>query len=314
MTRLLAATLLALAVIAAPADPAREKRIRLISVGGDEHRIYALDASGRLIAHGDGRGTTSAVSACPGGDVIAEQVYLRGTTEGVSVRTLEDMRASPVVRVPDSLAIYRMKCLARDGSRVAVILGDGTPDPAKPVAPVVMLIEKGRRKTLARLNEKDPPNGAIRGGRLYIGSDIVDLDTGRVTEFKRLPDGALPYAFSPDGSLLLGSRDDELIVLDARTGKEKASTAQRFDSAMWLGNDRVVLAYERRGFGTRVKFLTAGLEFVRSVAGTDRPAFADGRRLVTTDDFGKLVRYDRNGKVASRSGRITGFYLVAVVP
>jgi hypothetical protein len=95
------------------------------SFGGS--RLVALDASGRVVAWGEGGGVTYSLSACPGGLVALEQVTiapapgLKGR-KFLFLRDLDDLEAHRLrfFSERDMRYGYRIVCGSEDGSSVVV--------------------------------------------------------------------------------------------------------------------------------------------------------------------------------------------------
>ena len=62
-------------------------------------RVMALDARGRVIGYGDGRGEARRLSVCPGSRLAAE-LFADGRTVGVAVRDLKTLRVVRSARLP----------------------------------------------------------------------------------------------------------------------------------------------------------------------------------------------------------------------
>lgn len=167
-------------------------------VGGrfGQARILALDAEGRIVASGDGKGGPYLLIApCPGGDRVAEVVHLRSdkrmrATYEVAIRETASLRV--VRRLSLKLPGWRfavgLQCENAMGSSV-VIFANWAGDSGLQAA---IYRITGRRLTTvwkgtAFLSSLRPGIAYLRAGRTASRLVTVDLRTGSVRRIAWLP-------------------------------------------------------------------------------------------------------------------------------
>jgi hypothetical protein len=171
-------------------------------VGGSfgETRLLALDALGRTLAYGAGRGDTLALGVCPGSRYAVEAVH----DEGEGFLAVRDLHTFEVVR---ELTVARgtspsasaVACLDEGGDRALAIDGWG---------------EGRSRIWLADGDQAELTfEGDVREARLHGDLAVVALPGGeliavhadaRRVQLGHLPNGLSNIALSPDRSMVAG--------------------------------------------------------------------------------------------------------------
>ena len=188
-----------------------------------EAQVAALDAQGNVAAWGWGRGVTSSLSVCPGGEVALEHVTqapaagLKGETF-LSVRNVGDLQARRLAAFPEDEVrnVYRVICVAPDASVALVASPRG-----------LFLYRDGAVQQLADGLVYDAiltePGVAYAIGKRAIVR--VDLEAGDVRRAGAVDDRRLSLELSQDGTSLLVARtwvaaEGPSYVLIARLGEE----------------------------------------------------------------------------------------------
>ncbi len=249
-------------------------------------RVAALDADGRLLAYGAGRGEAFAVTPCPGNDRVVELAG-DGRRSVIAVRRLRDLR---VLRErPAPAGGVTLSCRDRAARRIVVGVQRGRRGS-------VLALEDGRRRTLRpeRLIRDIDLAGDFafidvgRGG----GVRALDLDSGAERRLPGLTAYTEDWAVSPDGTraaaITEGSnrevnRRSGLAVVRLRGGRLRTVTRALPDlpwldaSVVWRGDDRLLLG----GDSNRLRLYDARLRHLFTYASRPEPVklFPAGDRL-----------------------------------
>jgi hypothetical protein len=113
-----------LAAAALPAPNGRGPVALLVGGRFGHARTLALDAKGRTLAYGEGRGTTTLLSPCPGGNRFAEVAYVFGQGQ-VGELAIRDMRTLRIIRrqqlrLPGRRRAHELECEDPAGSSVVI--------------------------------------------------------------------------------------------------------------------------------------------------------------------------------------------------
>ena len=220
-------------------------------------RALALDARGRTLAYGIGRGTTSLLSACPGRERVAEIARANtGSESDIAFElTIRDARSlyalrTRTINLPGMRFPTGLLCEDAAGSRVVIFAG-WAGDSAHRAA--LYRVADGPQKAIwhgtAFLASFDRGAAYLRAG---FGADRfvkVDLKSGGVTQLARLPSGP---SLVPDasGTLFAGvayrlDRSSRLFVVDLR-GRTPAirsvplAAADVAGDVRWMSNHRLL--------------------------------------------------------------------------
>lgn len=220
-------------------------------------RTLTLDARGRTLAYGLGRGPTSLLSPCPGGARIAE---LARSDAGVG----PNGRIELAVRETTSLLVVRRQALDLPGWRFAdalsceddagssiVVFASWAGDAAQRAA--LYRVRGGRLTTIWRgtafLSHLDARVAYLRAGFTAAEVVRVDLRSGRATRLVRIP---LSPALTPssNGRLLAGvayrlDQASRIILVDLRTRPPTVRSAplaapELLGDVRWISGRRFV--------------------------------------------------------------------------
>jgi hypothetical protein len=282
--------------------PDGEGPIRFLVGGGfGVVRILALDARGRTLAYGAGKGNTYALDVCPGGDRFVEAAAIDDRTNVLAVRataTLKIVREIPISLERQS-SIFEVDCLAAGGNHVLAVAGTGELFRAVEVVGsdvTVLLEERGAE-------------GWVQDGRVYVANDGIvrclpssgpACDTDEVA----VPAKTSSFRWSPDRTYLAGLRygggsvpeaPTEVILIDAATGGVGAFALggwNDFGDVSWL--DEHTIAYLPGGADDDIGYLIEVPDMVGAevVDGwfTAESLVADGRAVGV--GWGKLMWMD----------------------
>jgi hypothetical protein len=152
-------------------------------------RTLALDAKGRTLAYGTGRGYTEPLAPCPDGERLAEIARVRTGSELAirETRTLRVIRRQ-ALKLPGRRYPVEMVCEGGAGSSV-VIFGIGAGD--SPVGAGLYRLAGDRLSIIwegtAYLSSLNPRVAYLNAGKHAARLVKVDLRTGRVTRIAWLP-------------------------------------------------------------------------------------------------------------------------------
>lgn len=252
--------------------PARSGAAALV-LGGTfgRARTLAVDAKGRVLAYGYGRGATTDIAVCPGGRRLAELMSLE---PGVAV-AVRDARSLELIRqrrirlpgdrfvsrfvpygvVPGFPGRYGLACEDPAASRLLVFATDqGAPPRAR-------LIRLAGRTTetlwrgIARFASFALPTVYLNTGAAAPRLVAFHVRTRRATFVSRLPRDTFPLVPSPDGRQLAGivfnapergsSPRSRLVVVDLRGADPELRTAPLgatfvAGEAHWLPDGRLI--------------------------------------------------------------------------
>jgi hypothetical protein len=183
-------------------EPLGRGTVALVAaIGLDGHRLAALDARGRLLAYGRGRGRTFGIDVCPGARRLVELVAAERRNT-IVVRRLPDLGVVRTFRVPTAEGVTA-ECMGGAGRDVLVLVTDYE----EPVAHGRVLRYRGERRSL--VHRGTVAEMAVSGRTAYVGTgrwgrEIVSVDLGtrarrHVATVPRIP-GEL--VVSPDGRAL----------------------------------------------------------------------------------------------------------------
>jgi hypothetical protein len=167
-------------------------------------RTLALDARGRTLAYGRGRGEGTIASVCPGSQRLAEVALADGEVL-VAVRRVRTFRITREVRLPLGGALGPEGLICRDRTARDVVLflrrSDGFAAGARLVS-----IQRNGVKTLWRGRAL---YAGLTGDHAYVSSGTagerllrVDLTTGRSVVLGAVPAYSGPFVSAPDGRRL----------------------------------------------------------------------------------------------------------------
>jgi hypothetical protein len=169
-------------------------------------RLLALDASGRTLRYGRGRGSTEFVSVCPGGGRSAEVVS--GTTGRVAVRDIRTLAILREVALPTGVGVTELYCRDRR-ARDVYVLARRPEGPASTIlrfrgSPVLEIYAGQARSAVFRGNVAIVSEGEF-------GGDITRLDlvTGMRRLVARLPFSIGHLAVNRAGDRIAGVHSEE---------------------------------------------------------------------------------------------------------
>ena len=248
--------LLAAATLPAPNGPGPVAMF----VGGrfGPARTIALDARGRTLGYGVGRGSTSLLSICPGGQAIAEIAPVRSdprqrATYEIAVREATSMRVvrSKTMQLPGFRFATGLHCEDTEGSKVA-IFANWAGDHALKAA-----LYRFAGSRLSTVWEGTAFLSSFGSGAAYLRAGFtarrfakVDLRDGRLTQLARIP---LSPSLTPDrsGKLFAGvayrlNGKSRLFVVDLRTRPPAIrsvplSAPDLTGEVVWLSGGRFLL-------------------------------------------------------------------------
>lgn len=232
-----------------PAPTGRGPATFLVGGSFGEMRLLALDAKGRILGYGAGKGETVAVDVCPGSRAAVESVA-RDREGSMSVRDLGTMAILRTVRIPSEgdFKLYRVSCLDEKGRRVLALDGRGG-------GPVRLWLVNGDRSRV--VFEADVREATLHGDRALVllpDGELVSVDAdGHRTSLGRVPSGVSGLALSPDGSKVAGTLygggrpgqpPTEVVLVHLPDGTVLSAPLERWNDGgdvAWIDDDR--LAY-----------------------------------------------------------------------
>jgi hypothetical protein len=283
--------------------PLGEGTAVLLAYGGfSAGRVAALDAEGRPLAYGAGRGRAGELHVCPGSQHAVEVVE-RGRRVWIAVRRLRDLavvreRRSPWRGFPSEIA-----CRDPEGRRLVAVVG-------RHGSARVVALEEGRVRTLHRgpLTQAEfAGDHAMLAGKR--GVSLLDLATGRVRRLPRVRADSEQWAVSPDGRRAAGispgfdRRDHEGALTVVRLSGPPRTVVRPLPGSflfegtvMWLDDDRLLLG----GGGSPLRLYDGGLRPLRTYASRLEPVLlvltggsvygvADGLHVAEGPDFAVRV-------------------------
>lgn len=225
--------------------------IRLL-VGGSfgPARVQALDAAGRTLAYGNGRGVAVAISTCRGGERFVELATDREGHAWVGIRELRTLRLLKEVPIRISRFEHpaRVHCLGGD-VYASVVAGD--------VGRLVRV--RGRSARTLRRGLRSAP--AFSGRFAYVADrdsiDAVDLLSGRGRLLANVQ--ATQLAVRPDRAWLAAVEGDQLVLVrlgaSPRVFRAPPLSADDFPRLVWAGRVLVVLNAGGRVYDTNLRLL-----------------------------------------------------------
>ena len=168
-------------------------------------RTIALDALGRTLAYGRGKGTVTHISVCPGARRIVEAVEL-GAGPAIAIRTLPGLRIIRQRRVspPQRTFLSALRCETPDGSRLLVFHSSADWPPGARLERLTggrdVLIWQGTAIGATLTSRTAYVTAGRRGTRLI----AVDVGTRRVRQLGRILPPFGPLAADPSGTRLAG--------------------------------------------------------------------------------------------------------------
>ncbi|MEA2169997.1 MAG: hypothetical protein QOF76_3297 [Solirubrobacteraceae bacterium] len=198
--------------------------------------VATLDAGGHLLAFGGGRGSTTAVAACPGSTAALQGVSgLAGDRNGIVVRDMATLRPRSRVVLPDDY-VTAVHCLAADGSRALVVGGNGD-DRTR-----LLLVDHGKVRALFK---GGATWFAFAGSRVWLsgldGVRTIDADSGDDHRLA-LPDKSYVLSVSPSGTVLAVQHGRRLRVVGALDGTVLAGRSPAPYEAAWITDDRLAVS------------------------------------------------------------------------
>jgi hypothetical protein len=204
-----------------------------------EVRTALLDSRGRVLRYGTGRGAVTALSLCPGGEVVTELVRRDQSVFLATrrIRTLELLRERRLVR---SGYGDRVHCRNRSGSvALAAVRVDGRKSDVR--------LLRSTPVGLRTLDSARDLSVAVHGHKAFISRGngrltVCDLTTGGRRVAALTGELLRNMSVSPDGSRLVGFTLEELILVDVASGR--VETVPRGWSpgnrSVWVGRTRFV--------------------------------------------------------------------------
>ncbi len=284
-----------LAAAALPAPNGRGPVAMLVGGSFGPARPLALDAQGRTLAYGTGKGTPRAFAVCPGARRVAEVVD-SGAGYTVAIRDLPTLR---LVRQQPVRVVYaeELACISADGEQLAVFLSDtGARGRLKRVTPrSATTIWRGEAFYTSFWKHLAYVQGLDRGGTTFIA---VDLRTGIARKLGTVPDfGIYQLAANPAGTRLASDAYEEgcrarcarLVLIDLARRPIVARTIPMpidFGRVLWLSNDRFVYLVK-----DKILVYTSHLRLsTRITHWNARSTAALGSKLFGVGQFGRLLR------------------------
>lgn len=230
--------------------PAGTGTAALLAYGGfSAGRVAALDAEGRPLAYGAGRGEAVQMSVCPRS---RHAVELAVDDDGplLARRRLRDLRVVHQARPPHARRSVDVTCLDEAGERLLVAVDRRRGDDA------VAVLDRGRPRVIWRGRAQ---RMELDGGFAFVerkarrGLLAVDAETGArwrlrgvrpLTESWTLsPDGTKVAAITPGGEQ--GGRDEAALVVAELTGARRIVTRDLGlewleATVLWLSDDRIL--------------------------------------------------------------------------
>ena len=246
-----------------------------------EGRMALLDAEGRPLAYGGGRGTAEAVSVCPGSRHAVELVSRAGS-DWIVVRRLRDASVVREQRSPWRGNLAAVACDDADGRKVFGTVG-------RRRRTSIVLLQDRRPRTLhaGRFDAELLAPYAILVRRR--GADLLDLRSGRVRRLRGVRGSSESWTLSPDGSRAAGiapgfdRRDLEGAVMIVELERPAPAIVRRSrdsfaltNTVLWLDDDRLLAGGESH----RLRLLDRSLRPLRTFAPGLNPAglvLDDGR-------------------------------------
>jgi hypothetical protein len=222
----------ALLAAARPLPPPNGSGPAALLVGGrfGSVRTIALDARGRTLGYGRGRGETILLAACPGSQRVVEYSAVRPSF----LLAVRDLRTYRLVRERryrprGSALVGAIACLDRSGTSIAVFESNEVERHAARLRVGARTVWAGRAQA-----------AAFGRGVAYLaaGSTLlrIELPTGRVTRRVRVPGQLTALAASPSG-VVAGLAPSRLVRVDA-TGRVRSArlpTNAGGELAWWKG-------------------------------------------------------------------------------
>jgi hypothetical protein len=261
---------------AEPLPPTYGKNPAVLFAGGSfgEARVVALDSAGRTLAYGAGKGITTFLSICPGGERVVEVVadgYRMDSKTSLAVRdltTLDVIRNQPLLMLQRSgemeggPAVGSISCRDHKGEEVLMWILRSVPGDADSWVSRIMLLTPRKNRDLLK--------GPLFGGVEFSNSEFMayansgghdgqvfrlDLEKGTSTRIARTPERGYfggPSALSPEGSRLAWGlsgqylqTDDQIVMFDLTTtpvGVKKVTMPRQFlGHFTWVDNQTLAV-------------------------------------------------------------------------
>lgn len=261
-------------------------------------RTALLDARGRTLAYGMGRGAVTALSVCPGGKVVVELVWVEESVR-MALRALPSLRVLRETEIREAGFGETVVCRSRTGSDVIA----GVQVREQPewetqvihISPVgIRIVERASRLALAVHGKQ--VFVSVSGGRLV----VHDLETGSRRTKLRTTQLLTGMSISPDARLAAGFAGETLVTVDLqrRTTKARAWRGS-LSHTRWTG--RRTFAAWSRGSG-RLEVLDPQLRTLSpawtwsahtTTAGSSGLFGVDWSGRLLTERRGSIVRLGR---------------------
>jgi hypothetical protein len=164
-------------------------------------RTFGLDAQGRTLAYGRGRGETWLLSTCPGARRVVE--YASGqTVNHARLLAVRELRTFRIVRErryrPQRNGwVAGLSCLSADGSRVAIFETAEVPTALARVVAAGRVVWRGRAQAAAFSGNAVYLAGGTRANALL----RLDLRTGKVQRLAAIPANTTSLRAGPGGKV-----------------------------------------------------------------------------------------------------------------
>ena len=264
--------------------------------------VIALDAQGRTLAYGAGRGSMTELEVCPGGRRSVETAWIDGRRT-LFVRDLRSMLVRYRVQLGgDPLAV---SCRTPNAHGIVALLSVGG-DGGERSSRLVALSDRGTRV----LHRGSADEGSIEGRYAWLASGSssrtvtrVDLRTGRAQRIVSFADISGLVA-SPDGRRAAFQAGGNRLCVAAGAGA--ITTRQGLFSVLAWADTASLVARSFAPTPNAIRVLDSRLRTVRGLPGLDKALVATGaagRVYVVADDRLYSVRARRGG--VRRFGRVT---------
>jgi hypothetical protein len=225
--------------------PLGSGRLALLAAGhfGDS-RVMALDARGRVLGYGPGRGETVRISVCPGARRAAELV-VAGRSLRVALRDLRSLRVVrsaivPVGKRPPDPGFAWLRCADTEGAAVHV----ATADYIQRRRFDRVRIWRADASGVHRVATLEGSQAVLAPGQAYVsrfGEAIlaVDLATG---ESRRVTSARAPdlLSVSPDGTRVSFYDSGRLRVVEVASGQVRSRKVRYGGAIEWLDPQRLL--------------------------------------------------------------------------
>jgi hypothetical protein len=257
-------------------------------------RTALLDARGRTLAYGYGRGAVTALSVCPGRTRVAELIR-SGESVRLALRELPSLRLLRETELRPFGFGEKLVCRSSDGADIlAGVAVHGRP---RSETQLIRSTRVGARIVVAAPSL----SFAIRGTRVYVSlSDgrlvTRDLASGARRLVRRVDVSFRDLSVSPDEKVVAGFTGEMLVAIDLARGQTAQMPWPGFlNQTRWIGR-RTLAAWSR---GSDIQLFDEGLRPLRMPwSWKAHTTTFVGTGVFGVDWAGRFLA-ERNGRVVS---------------